>query len=51
MKHVISVLGTLALWAFITIKYVGVSLAAWSWWWCLLSFIPVGSLIVKHFGL
>lgn len=38
-------------WGFVCIKTVGVSLAAWSWWWLLLPIVPMGSLVVKAYAL
>jgi hypothetical protein len=43
--------GWLIFWAFVCIKVAGSSLAAWSWWWLLLPVVPVGSLVVKAWGL
>ena len=39
------------LWGFIAVKLVGVSFAAWSWWWVLLPIVPWLALLVQHLGL
>lgn len=51
MKHVLAILTSLMFWTFIAVKVAGTSLAAWSWWWLLMTPVPVISLFVKHFGL
>jgi hypothetical protein len=35
---------------FVVIKVWGTGLAAWSWWWILLSPVPVVWFVLKHFG-
>lgn len=55
MKHLASFITTLvwffSFWSFIAIKAGGTALAAWSWWWMLLSIVPMLSLVFNHFGL
>lgn len=43
--------GGLFLAAFIAIKVVGTSLAAWSWWWLLLPIVPLLGILVQRWGL
>lgn len=51
MKYIYATFFSLVFWSFITIKLVGTSFAAWSWWWVLCSIVPMLSLLVKHWGL
>lgn len=51
MKKIPSLVYFLIFWGFITIKMVGTSLAAWSWWWLLLPIVPVLSIFVQRLGL
>lgn len=37
-------------WAFIVIKVWGTALAAWSWWWILLSIVPNMWLLLTRLG-
>jgi hypothetical protein len=37
--------------AFVVIKIAGHTLAAWSWWWMFLPFVPVLGLAVQKLGL
>jgi hypothetical protein len=37
--------------AFVVIKVAGHTLAAWSWWWIFLPFVPVLGLAVQKLGL
>lgn len=38
-------------WLYFAIKWFGTALAAWSWWWLLLPYVPVFYLLVKNWGL
>lgn len=51
MKHVILIVQSVCFWGFIAIKVGGTSLAAWSWWWLLMTPVPVLSLLVTKWGL
>jgi hypothetical protein len=51
MGHVIRYLHWLAIFAFIAIKVGGTALAAWSWWWILLSEVPILWLFLGKAGL
>lgn len=44
-------IGSFFFWFFIAVKIAGTSLSDWSWWWLLMSPVPVLSLLVKHYGL
>jgi hypothetical protein len=48
---IMKIVWPVCLWTFIAIKVAGTSFAAWSWWWVLLSPIPVVSLITGKLGL
>lgn len=37
-------------WSFLIIKVGGTALAGWSWWWILLSIVPILSLILAKAG-
>lgn len=51
MKHLTQTIAVICFWSFIAIKLAGTSLALWSWWWILLSPVPLISLLVQHFRL
>lgn len=51
MQYVMAFTSSLIFWAFITIKFVGTSFVAWSWWWALLPIVPLLSLVVQRMGL
>lgn len=51
MKEISGWLYALMFWGYIAVKFVGVSFAAWSWWWVLVPLVPWLSLAVKRFGL
>jgi hypothetical protein len=51
VQSVIGLVWFFSFWSFVAIKVAGTSFAAWSWFWILLSIVPIFSLAVKHFGL
>ncbi len=46
-----SLLGGASFVCFIAIKVAGSSLAAWSWWWLLMTPVPVVALLLEKAGL
>ncbi len=51
MKELSGWIWALLFWGYITVKVVGTSFAAWSWWWLLVPIVPWLSLGVKAYGL
>lgn len=51
MKHLGSFVLMLNFWFFVAVKVAGITFAAWSWWWLLMTPVPTLSLLVKYFGL
>lgn len=47
----VSFLWCITFWGFVTIKFVGTSLAGWSWWWVLVPIVPIFGLLVQRGGL
>ncbi len=50
-QNVAALLWFVSFWSFVAIKVAGHTFANWSWFWILLSPVPVLSLAVKYFGL
>lgn len=46
----LSLIWPITFWAFLVIKWLGTSLAAWSWWWLLLPPVPTFWLALAKMG-
>lgn len=51
MRHVSEFVFSLFFFAFIAIKVAGVQFALWSWWWLLMTPVPVLALLLGKMGL